>query len=170
MIIVYCGPMFAGKTTMLMHQPNSICFKPVVDTRTASTTVRTHDGQERLAVPVGYPADLDAMVPPGISTVCIDEAQFFDESLVPAVVRMSAKGLHVVIAGLDLDSMGRPFGPMPALLSVADNVIKLRATSCARCRTARATRTFRTVRVEDEIWIGGAEAYEPRCLACWLAG
>jgi thymidine kinase len=160
--------MFAGKTSYLMNHPASICFKPVIDTRTDLNIVRTHSGQERMAVPVAYAGDLDQMVPEGVLTVCIDEAQFFAPDLVPAVVRMAQAGMHVIAAGLDMDAKGQPFGVMPALLAVADVVTKLTA-KCSKCGSYRATRTYRTIPLVDQIVIGGAESYEPRCLKCWSA-
>lgn len=169
MITVISGPMFAGKTTFLMNHPASVCFKPAIDTRTDLHIVRTHDGVERLAVPVTYPGDLDQMVPANTGTVCIDEAQFFDESIVPAVVRMAQRGLYVYAAGLDMDSSGKPFGAMPGLMAVADTVIKLRGT-CAKCRSHKASRTYRKAPLAGQIVIGGADVYEARCLRCWTEG
>jgi thymidine kinase len=160
--------MFAGKTSYLMNHPASICFKPVIDTRTDLDVVRTHDGHERLAVPVAYAGDLDKMIPDGIMTVCIDEAQFFGPEIIPAVVRMSREGLYVIVAGLDLDAKGEPFGAMPGLLAVADTVTKLR-TKCVKCARNRASRSYRKVPLTGQIVIGGAESYEPRCLSCWSA-
>jgi thymidine kinase len=172
MITVFCGPMFAGKTSSLlgeaaMYGGQPIFFKPHIDTRSSSSIIRTHDGAERLAVSVAFPDDLDAMVPPGVTHVLIDEAQFFSEALVPAVARMAHKGLRVTLAGLDLDYAGRPFGCMGALLAVADRVMKLRTDYCAKCLAPHATRTYRKTGGTETVLVGGAEAYEPRCLKCW---
>lgn len=168
MLTVIAGPMFAGKTSTLIDRPGSIVFKPTIDTRDGLDVIRTHDGRERLAVPVAYAADLDRMVPMTVHTVCLDEAQFFGPEVLPAIERMQREGLQVIAVGLDLDSEGRPFGIMPALLSMATEVIKARAV-CAVCQDP-ATRTYRKTAVGEQVLIGGSETYEPRCLECWSEG
>lgn len=174
---VVCGSMFSGKSEELIRRVRRAhfarqqvqVFKPEVDTRSATTTVTSHDGRDVQAVAVESSTDLLAQVGSDTDIVAIDEAQFFDGDL-PEVCRMLAeRGIRVVAAGLDLDFRGEPFGPMPRLLAQAEEVQKLHAI-CVVCGE-EASRTQRIVNGEpaayDEpvILIGADEAYEARCRA-----
>ncbi len=170
--------MFSGKSSELLrrvrrarraHIPVVLC-KPVTDSR--SPTVRSHDGLEGEAILVRHGAQIvqaAGELSPG-SLVAVDEAQFLD-GMAEAARSLVASGYFVALAGLDLDYRGLPFGEMPLLLALADEVVKLSAV-CVQCG-AEATRTQRLVGgrpagLGELVLIGGAEAYEPRCLACWV--
>jgi len=146
-------------------------FKPKVDARDAAA-VRSRDGDTRDAFVVAYAFEMLSAVPlagPGI--VGIDEAQFFSEDLVDVVGELLRRGHEVVCAGLDTDFRGEPFGPMPMLLAVADEVTKLTAV-CVRCGDRRATRSQRLIDGApapydaQTVLVGDREAYEARCRSC----
>ena len=167
---VLAGCMFAGKTRALLARVRALrdeghgvwLLKPVLDTRYSTTDVVSHDGEHLPADIVrlnGTPWPYDARI------VAIDEAQFLTPEAVPIVLDALRKGTLVILAGLDLTSKGTPFGAMPTFLSLADSVTKLTAR-CAVCGERQANRTYRTIESDQIVMVGGAEAYEPRCLAC----
>ena len=178
-ITVVCGSMFAGKSEELIRLARRALyakrrvqvFKPKVDDRYDQTMVVTHMGVRHEAVAVDNVADLRAKLDPKTQTVLVEEAQFFDESIVDLAVELADRGVEVVLAGLDQDFRRRPFGPMPALMAVADDVVKLRAI-CVKCG-APASHTYRSVdgrpaRENDPIvLIGATESYEARCRNCY---
>ena len=178
-ITVVCGSMFAGKSEELIRlarrslyaKKRVQVFKPVIDDRYHQTMVVTHMGAEHEAVPVASVRDLRAKILPDTEVVLIEEAQFFDESLVNLCVELADRGVEVVAAGLDQDFRRQPFGPMPRLLAEADEVIKLRAI-CMKCG-APASHTYRQIdgkpaREDDPIiLIGATETYEARCRNCF---
>ncbi len=176
-IEVVAGPMFSGKSeelirrvtrAMIARQPVQV-FKPLIDDRYDAVAVASHAGRTLRAEAVADPEDLRVRIDPVTRVVAIDEAQFFGDGLVELVVELADRGRRVIVAGLDLDFRGVPFGPMPALLAEAEIVEKL--TAICRCGKA-ATRTQRLIgghpAHEDDpvILVGAAEAYEPRCRAC----
>ena len=174
-IEVICGSMFSGKTEELIRRVRraSIArqkvqvFKPDIDDRYSIQRVTSHNGQDFGAIPVKDSAVLLARVEPDTTVVAIDEAQFFDHGIVRVTNRLANNGVRVIIAGLDMDFRGEPFGPMPALLCRADEVQKLHAI-CMVCGE-NASRTQRLVngqpaRYDDPIiLVGASEAYEARC-------
>lgn len=178
-ITVVCGSMFAGKSEELIRLARRALyakrkvqvFKPKIDDRFDQTMVVTHMGVRHEAVAVEGVSDLRTKLDPQTQTVLIEEAQFFDESIVDLAVELADKGTEVVLAGLDQDFRRKPFGPMAALLAVADDVVKLRAI-CMKCG-APASHTYRTVdgrpaREDDPIvLIGATESYEARCRRCY---
>ena len=178
-ITVVCGSMFAGKSEELIRlarrslyaKKKVQVFKPSIDTRYDETMVVTHMGVKHEAVPVRNVADLRSKIDKDAEVILIEEAQFFDPSLVPLVVGLADKGREVICAGLDQDFRREPFGPMPQLLAVADQVIKLRAI-CMSCG-APASHTYRVIDGKPAHWddpvvlIGATEAYEARCRACF---
>ncbi len=178
-ITVVCGSMFAGKSEELIRLARRALyakkkvqvFKPAIDTRYDETMVVTHMGVKHEAVPVRNVQDLRVKVEKDTQVVLIEEAQFFDKSLVPLVVDLADKGREVICAGLDQDFRREPFGPMPELLAVADQVIKLRAI-CMNCG-APASHTYRVIDGKPASWddpivlIGATESYEARCRACF---
>lgn len=178
-ITVVTGSMFAGKSEELIRLARRALyakravqvFKPMVDTRYDATMVVTHMGVKHEAIPVRGVADLREKLDAGTEVVLIEEAQFFDDSLVPFVVGLADKGREVICAGLDQDFRREPFGPMPRLLAVADNVIKLRAI--CMCCGAPASHTYRVIDGRPAHWdnpivlIGATETYEARCRACY---
>jgi len=166
--------MFSGKTEELLRRlkrarlarQSVLLFKPRVDNRYDEVKVVSHEGLNADALPVGSADELLALVRPGTAVVGIDEVQFFDEAIAGAVETLASRGMRVVAAGLDQDWRGRPFGPMPALLAIAEYVTKLHAV-CARCGGA-ATRSQRLVAAEGQLFVGGAAEYEARCRACFV--
>ncbi len=178
-ITVVCGSMFAGKSEELIRLARRALyarkrvqvFKPEIDSRYDETMVVTHMGVKHEAVPVKNVADLRAKLDKKSEVVLIEEAQFFDESLAELCMEIADRGVEVVCAGLDQDFRRRPFGPMPKLLSLADEVIKLRAI-CMKCG-APASHTYRVIdgkpaHMDDPlILIGATEAYEARCRNCF---
>lgn len=177
-ITVVCGSMFAGKTEELIRLARRALyakkkvqvFKPAIDTRFDDVMVVTHMGVKHEAVPVRSVADLKTKLLKDTQVVLIEEAQFFDRSLVQLVVELADKGREVICAGLDQDFRREPFGPMGELLAVADQVIKLRAI-CMNCG-APASHTYRVIDGKPAHWddpivlIGATETYEARCRAC----
>ena len=178
-VTVVCGSMFAGKTEELIRLARRALyakkkvqvFKPSVDNRYDQTMVVTHMGAKHSAVPVGSIQELKAKLDADTEVVLIEEAQFFDESIVGLVVDLADAGRDVVCAGLDQDFRRQPFGPMPKLLAAADEVVKLRAI-CMKCGSP-ATHTYRVIDGKPAHWddpiilIGATESYEARCRRCF---
>ncbi|MCU0512961.1 MAG: thymidine kinase [Anaerolineae bacterium] len=174
-IEVVCGSMFSGKTEELIrrvrraiiaHQTVQV-FKPILDDRYGIQYVSSHNGQNVDATPVAAAADVLAQTGPHTTVVAIDEVQFFDAGILAVVNALAARDIRVIVAGLDMDFRGEPFGCMPQLLSIAEEVTKLHAI-CVVCGDD-ATRTQRLVngapaRYDDPIILVGAqETYEARC-------
>ena len=178
-LTVVTGSMFAGKTEELIRLARRALyarrivqvFKPLLDTRFEESMVVTHRGIKHEAEPVADVEDLAAKIRGETEVVLIEEAQFFEDSLVPLVVGLADKGREVICAGLDQDFRRQPFGPMPQLMAVADSVIKLRAI-CVNCG-APASHTYRVIDGKPAHWddptilIGANETYEARCRACY---
>ena len=178
-ITVVCGSMFAGKSEELIRLARRALyakkrvqvFKPSVDSRYDEAKVVTHMGVQHEAVPVGSVAELVEKVRPDTEVLLIEEAQFFDRTLVEHVVAWADSGIEVVCAGLDQDFRRVAFGPMPELLAAADEVIKLRAI-CMKCG-APASHTYRMIDGKPAHWndpvilIGATESYEARCRNCF---
>lgn len=178
-ITVICGSMFAGKTEELIRRARRVLyalntlqvFKHALDDRYDARMVVAHHGMSYEAQPVADVASLRAAIAPSTDVVLIDEAQFFSEEIVDLVVELADAGVDVVLAGLDQDFRRRPFGPMPALLAIADEVHKLRAL-CVRCgRPASHTQRIvdgRPAHADDPVLlIGVSETYEARCRRCY---
>ncbi len=174
-IEVICGSMFCGKTEELIRRTRRAViarqtvqvFKPIIDDRYGVERVTSHDGQNIEAQAIARAGDIPALLAPNTTVVAIDEAQFFDDAIVPIVEDLAARGLRVICAGLDLDFRGEPFGPMPQLLARAEDVTKLHAICVVcgdeACRTQRIV-NGRPARYDDPIIkIGAKEAYEARC-------
>jgi thymidine kinase len=167
-IEVICGSMFSGKTEELIRRLKRAriakqkveIFKPVIDTRYDDEDVVSHDDNAIRSTPVQSSNQILLMAN-DFDVVGIDEAQFFDEEL-PAVCNILANnGLRVIVAGLDMDYLGKPFGPMPSLLALAEYVTKVHAI-CPYCGDL-ANYTHRTVDQGGQVMLGEAEAYEPLC-------
>lgn len=177
-LIVITGSMFAGKSEELIRQVRRALyarkkvqvFKSALDNRWDSAAIATHNGVRFEAIPVSSSADLERLVEPDTEVIAIEEIQFFDEGVVNLCNRWANEGRTVIVAGLDQDFRGQPFGFMPVLLALADEVIKLRAI-CARCGQL-ASKTQRLVDGRPASWdeptilIGAAEKYEARCRRC----
>jgi thymidine kinase len=174
-IEVICGSMFSGKTDELIRRlvratiakQKVQVFKPAIDVRYAAEKVTSHAGSNFDAVPVQNAAEIRAKLDADTTVVGVDEAQFFDPAVVEVVQELAARGVRVLVAGLDTDFRGEPFGPMPTLMSMAEDVDKLHAI-CMVCGDD-ASRTQRLVngkpaRYDDPVVIVGAsEMYEARC-------
>lgn len=174
-IEVICGSMFCGKTeelirrirrAMIARQKIQV-FKPSIDDRFGVQSVTSHTGQALEALPIRGPAELMDKLAPDTTVVAIDEAQFFSSDIVAVVETLASRGVRVIIAGLDMDFRGEPFGAMPELMSRAEEVTKLHAI-CVVCGE-EACRTQRLVNGEPAragdpiILVGASERYEARC-------
>lgn len=178
-ITVICGSMYAGKSEELIRLARRALyakrrvqvFKPSIDVRYDEQMVVTHMGVRHEAVPVKNVRELQAALDPACDVVCVEEVQFFDRSLVDLAVRLADSGRTVILAGLDQDFRRKPFGPMPEILCVADEVVKLRAI-CMKCGQP-ASHTYRQVngrpahKDDPIVLIGATEAYEARCRNCF---
>jgi len=171
-IEVVCGSMFSGKTEELIrrirraqfaHQKVEI-FKPAIDTRYSEEDVVTHEGQAIPSTPVDNSSSI-LLLSTECDVVGIDEAQFFDQNLVEVCNSLAEKGIRVIVAGLDMDFRGVPFGPMPALCAIADDVTKVHAI-CVRCG-ALAYVSHRKVQEEKQVLLGEVNEYEPLCRVCY---
>jgi thymidine kinase len=174
-IEVVCGSMFSGKTDELIRRlvratiarQKVQVFKPAIDIRYAVEKVASHAGSTFDAIPVEKAADIRSRLDANTTVVGIDEAQFFDAEVVQVAQELAHRGVRVLVAGLDTDFRGEPFGSMPILMSVAEHVSKLHAI-CMTCGD-EASRTQRLVngkpaRYDDPVVIvGAAELYEARC-------
>ncbi len=171
-IEVICGSMFSGKTEELIRRLNRaiianqkmLLFKPMIDQRYHEENVVSHKGSSLIAVPVENSSEILEMVTDEM-VVAIDEAQFFDEGLVDVCNKLAQKGVRVVIAGLDMDYMGVPFGPMPKLLCIAEYVTKVHAI-CLSCGNL-AQFSHRTANESGQVLVGAVEKYQPLCRACY---
>ena len=170
---VICGPMFSGKSEELIRRVTRSriarlpvqTFKPAVDTRYAEHHVVSHSALRAEATPVESSSELLRRVEDSTLVVGIDEGQFFDIGLVEACEALAATGKQVVVAGLDLDYMRRPFEPIPTLCGRAEYVTKTLAV-CHRCG-GPALYTQRTVRSDDLVVLGAQDVYEARCRFCY---
>lgn len=175
---VICGSMYSGKSEELIRRVKRAkiarlkvqVFKPKVDNRYGVVNVVSHGGEETEAFPVQDSGVLFTLVEEDTRVVAIDEAQFFDSGLVDVCRRLADQGKRVIVAGLDMDFRGQPFGPTPALMAMAEYVDKLQAI-CIKCGNP-ASRTQRLVNgkpakaTEPTILIGASESYEARCRRC----
>lgn len=172
---VICGSMFCGKTEELIRRVRRAViarqkvqvFKPAIDNRYGVDTINSHDGQNVEAECIETVDQLPKFLRPDTTVVAIDEAQFLTCDLIEIVDDLATRGIRVIVAGLDLDFRGEPFGPMPHLMSLAEDVTKLHAI-CVVCGEA-ASRTQRLVngkpaRYDDPIiLVGASDSYEARC-------
>lgn len=174
-IEVVCGSMFSGKTEELIRRLKRAkianqkveIFKPQIDTRYHETEVVSHDANSILSTPISSSQNI-LLLSNDVEVVGIDEAQFFDEGLPEVCEQLAAKGIRVIVAGLDMDFLGRPFGPIPALLAKAEYITKVHAI-CVRCG-ALANHSYRLVENDSKVLLGEKESYEPRCRDCFNKG
>lgn len=174
-IEVICGSMFSGKTDELIRRlvratiarQKVQVFKPAIDVRYALEKVTSHAGSDFDAQPVEAAAEIRERLAADTTVVAVDETQFFDPEIVQVVQDLAARGIRVLVAGLDMDFRGEPFGPMPDLMSMAEDVSKLHAI-CMVCGE-EASRTQRLVngrparRDDPVVIVGASELYEARC-------
>ncbi|RZK81736.1 MAG: thymidine kinase [Pedobacter sp.] len=171
-IEVICGSMFSGKTEELLRRIKRAqiaklkveIFKPKTDTRYDENAVVSHDLNSIQSIPVETSSSI-LLLKADTQVVGIDEAQFFDDALPEVCNKLAQKGIRVIIAGLDMDFLGKPFGPVPALMAIAELVTKVNAV-CVRCGSP-ATYSFRKVASEAKILLGEKDSYEPRCRRCY---
>lgn len=171
-IEVVCGSMFSGKTEELIRRLKRAqigrlkvqCFKPVIDDRYSKDHVMSHDASKIQSVPLEKAWQILERVDDNTRVVGIDEAQFFDETLVEVCQKLANRGVRVILAGLDMDYRGHPFEPIPKLLAVAEHVTKLNAI-CMQCG-GPASRTQRIVASDERIAVGSKDMYEARCRFC----
>lgn len=174
-IEVICGSMFCGKSEELIRRSRRAViakqelqvFKPSIDNRYSTLHVSSHSGQNIEALAITKAHEILENLSPTATVVAIDEIQFFDMEIIEIIQQLAARGIRVIVAGLDMDFRGEPFGPMPQLLSIAEDVTKLHAI-CVVCGED-ACRTQRLVNGEPAryndpiIMVGAQEAYEARC-------
>ncbi|MBB4823164.1 thymidine kinase [Sporosarcina luteola] len=174
-IEVICGSMFSGKSEELIRRVRRAqfakqkiaVFKPAIDDRYSEEAVVSHNGTTVIATPVSHSFEIKEYISEDLDVIAIDEAQFFDEEIVDIVSELADEGFRVIVAGLDQDFRSEPFGPMPRLMAIAENVTKLQAV-CTVCGSP-ASRTQRLINGKPAgyddpiILVGASEAYEARC-------
>ena len=171
-IEVICGSMFSGKTEELIRRLKRAriarqkveIFKPGIDTRYDEQNVVSHDENFIPSTPVQSASQI-LLLTNDVNVVGIDEAQFFDNELPAVCNTLASNGIRVIVAGLDMDYLGKPFGPMPALMSIAEDVTKVHAI-CMQCGDL-AQFTYRMVKDDHLVMLGEAESYEPLCRKCY---
>ena len=173
-IEVICGSMFSGKTEELIRRMKRAqfakqtveIFKPCIDVRYSEDKVVSHDSHSIHSTPIASPAQM-LELSNDVEVVGIDEAQFFDNSLIEVVQTLANRGIRVIIAGLDTDFLGKPFGPMPALMAVAEDIQKVHAI-CVKCGSP-ANHSHRLSKSEELVLLGEKDEYEPLCRHCYNA-
>ena len=172
-IEVVCGSMFSGKTEELIRRLRRAKFarqrveiyKPAIDKRYSEEEVVSHDSNAIMSTPIDSSAQI-LLLSSDIDVVGIDEAQFFDDGLVDVCNELANRGVRVIVAGLDMDYKGVPFGPIPALCAVADDVQKVHAI-CVKCG-ALAYVSHRKVHGDKRVMLGEMQEYEPLCRDCYI--
>ena len=171
-IEVVCGSMFSGKTEELVRRLKRAkfakqkveIFKPSIDTRYSDEEVVSHDRHSIPSTPIDSSASI-LLLSSDIDVVGIDEAQFFDEGLIDVCNELANRGVRIIVAGLDMDFKGKPFGPIPALCAIADEVTKVHAI-CVKCG-ALAYVSHRLVSEDRRVLLGEQSEYEPLCRECY---
>ncbi|MAE81098.1 MAG: thymidine kinase [Flammeovirgaceae bacterium] len=175
-IEVICGPMYSGKSEELMRRLKRATiakrkfklFKPAIDDRYSKAEVVSHSGIKMPCKVINKATEISSHIL-NEKIIGIDEAQFFDNSIVSLVNNLANEGKRVIIAGLDLDSSCMPFGPMPQLLAIAEQVQKLTAV-CNVCGNS-ATHSYRTNKeIDTQVLVGAMDSYEARCREHWFGG
>ncbi len=177
-IEVITGPMYCGKSEELIRRIKRVkiarqlikVFKPLIDDRYSKSGIVSHSGASIEAIPVDHPEEILEKISPSIEVVAVDEIQFFDDKIINVLESLANEGKRVIVAGLDRDFRGEPFGPMPEILARAEYVDKLHAI-CVNCGNP-ATRTQRLINGNPAsyndpiILVGASEVYEARCRKC----
>ncbi len=171
-IEVICGSMFSGKTEELIRRLKRAkianlkveIFKPSIDVRYDETAVVSHDSNSIQSTPVDNSQNI-LLLTEGVDVVGIDEAQFFDPEIASVCEKLATKGIRVIVAGLDMDYLGKPFGQMPNLLATADYITKLHAI-CVQCGNI-ASISYRKTNQDGQVMLGEKDHYEPRCRTCY---
>ncbi len=170
-IEVICGSMFSGKTEELIRRLKRVkianlkveIFKPVIDTRYDENNIVSHDTNAILSTPVESSQSI-LLYAQDVDVVGIDEAQFFDAGITQVCEELALRGIRVIVAGLDMDYLGKPFGQMPQLLAIADYITKLHAI-CMSCGNI-ANVSYRKIAAGGQVLLGEKDIYEPRCRHC----
>ena len=168
-----CGSMFSGKTEEMIRRLRRAIiakqrvevFKPQMDNRYDEFNVVSHDENIFNSTPVDSASQILLMVGDDVEVVGIDEAQFFDDQLAEVCDQLANMGIRVIVAGLDMDFLGKPFGPIPALMAIAEYVDKVHAI-CARCGNL-AQYSHRIIPGDKLVMLGEKESYEPLCRNCY---
>lgn len=171
-IEVITGSMFSGKTEELIRRLKRATiamqeveiFKPQIDVRYSEDEVISHDENAIRSTPVSTAGNI-LLLANDVDVVAVDEAQFFDMGLIEVCNTLANRGIRVVVAGLDMDFMGRPFGPIPGLIATAEYVTKVHAI-CVRCGNL-AHHTHRKLKAEKLVLLGEQDLYEPLCRKCY---
>lgn len=174
-IEVVCGSMFSGKTEELIRRLKRAqianqkvqIFKPKKDTRYHDDNVVSHDENALASIAIDKSTQIYDLLE-HVNVVGIDEAQFFDSDLITVCQKLAVKGIRVVVAGLDMDFRGQPFGPIPGLLAVAEYITKVHAI-CPHCGSL-ATHSYRLSEEKETVVLGEKDKYEPRCRICFEMG
>lgn len=172
-IEVIVGSMFSGKTEELIRRLKRArlakqhveIFKPLIDKRYSEEEVVSHDENSILSTPVESPQNI-LLLSGNVDVVGIDEAQFFDKALVEVCNKLANNGIRVIVAGLDMDYLGKPFGPIPNLLATAEHITKVHAI-CPRCGN-NAQYSHRLADSDNLVLLGEQEEYEPLCRTCFM--
>jgi thymidine kinase len=171
-IEVICGSMFSGKTEELIRRLKRVkianlkveIFKPAIDTRYDEVKIVSHDSTAIQSTPVENSQQILLMAGE-VEVIGIDEAQFFDPEIANVCDELAFRGMRVIVAGLDMDYLGNPFGQMPYIMAKADYVTKLHAI-CMKCGNM-ANYSYRKTSNEDQVMLGAMDVYEPRCRNCY---
>lgn len=171
-IEVICGSMFSGKTEELIRRLkrariaklNVEIFKPTIDVRYSENEVVSHEGNAILSIPVENATSILSLCE-GVDVIGIDEAQFFDPAIVAVCNELANRGIRVIVAGLDMDFKGVPFGPMPQLCAIADDVFKVHAI-CLQCGQL-ANYSHRLLANDNQVLLGEKTEYQPLCRTCY---
>jgi thymidine kinase len=174
-IEVICGSMFSGKTEELIRRLKRAkianlkveIFKPAIDVRYDETNVVSHDANFIQSTPIDNSQTILLMAG-DVDIVGIDEAQFFDDEIIHVCETLALQGIRVIVAGLDMDYLGRPFGQMPKLLAIADFITKVHAI-CVKCGNL-AYISYRKTAADGQVLLGEKDIYEPRCRKCYHLG
>jgi len=174
-IEVICGSMFSGKTEELIRRLKRVkianlkveIFKPAIDIRYDESKVVSHDANAIQSTPIENSQTI-LLLAQDVDVVGIDEAQFFDDQIINVCETLALRGVRVIVAGLDMDYLGRPFGQMPYLLSIADYITKLHAI-CVQCGNI-ANVSYRKTAQSGQVLVGEKDIYEPRCRICAQKG
>lgn len=174
-IEVICGSMFSGKTEELIRRLKRVkianlkveIFKPAIDVRYDEVKIVSHDATAILSTPIDNSQKI-LLLAGDVDVIGIDEAQFFDEEIANVCDELAFRGIRVIVAGLDMDYLGNPFGQMPYIMAKADYVTKLHAI-CMQCGNM-ANYSYRKIPNDDQVMLGATDVYEPRCRKCYDKG
>jgi thymidine kinase len=172
-IEVICGSMFSGKTEELIRRLKRVkianqkveIFKPAIDVRFDQEKIVSHDTNAIQSTPIDNSQKILLLAQRDVDVIGIDEAQFFDAEIANVCDELATRGIRVIVAGLDMDYLGNPFGQMPFIMAKADYVTKLHAI-CMQCGNI-ANYSYRKVTNDDQVMLGAMDSYEPRCRKCY---